>query len=425
MAFMPTKTTIDDPDEQALSEIDPKIRDYLAKQMQSASAEQTPEYRQSIRQDVGAAADQKRSNNFAALLANSAAKIGQIGGKEADSSAMDQFAKQSNAGVDQSMDNEAMKPQGLDPKVLEYVKARQNAQQMAKDRVAQRQQAAAQFQQAEADKTERWNSDRDVREATRQDRALAAKDRADAAAERDGNKKSKESSDAYTKLNDAATNYRGNSGAQQASKNLLNIKSAKDLIEQYPNPNDMSNEEYGQLVGELGKIATGGVASEHSQRSVEAQSFNREWQAFKSKVGNAPEPAELGDFIKRNASYLDRLEKTNQGVINAHVKAKFNGHKHALTADQIKEFKEENFPEAFAEEKKPAAPDVKPDAGFVGTANAAGSGSSKISAADQAGLDFLKANPNDPDAAGVRAKLQSKGLLPTENDRPDVPMRGQ
>lgn len=141
MAYMPTKTTPDD-DDQPISDLDPRVRDYLTRQMQSASAEQTPEYRKSLRDDIGAAMEQKRSNNFAALLANSAAKIGQIGGKEADSSAMDQFAKAQNAAVDQSMDTEAMKPQGLDPKIIDYVKSRQNAQQMAKENAASLQQRA-------------------------------------------------------------------------------------------------------------------------------------------------------------------------------------------------------------------------------------------------------------------------------------------
>ena len=129
MAFMPTKPKLDETED----DLDPRIKAYLSRQMRGADAEQTPEYRASMRADASDAASQKRSNDLGALLMNSASMMGQYGGKRADTSGIERFAKDQNDDIDRTRPE---KPQGLDPKVLDYLRAQQAATSQANTRRA-------------------------------------------------------------------------------------------------------------------------------------------------------------------------------------------------------------------------------------------------------------------------------------------------
>ncbi len=330
MAFMPNKVTIDDPDEQALGEIDPKIRDYLTKQMQSASAEQTPEYRQSIRQDVGAAADQKRSNNFAALLANSAAKIGQIGGKEADSSAMDQFAKQSNAGVDQSMDIEGMKPQGLDPKVLDYVRSRQNSQQMAKDR------ATALAQQAQQKIADRDATNQRAKEHNELMAQLGEGRRGDRE-KSDAEKADKQTDKDFDLLQSSLLGAARQGGASlQDEKNKLRVATHGKALLEGGNFDAMSP----IVVQELGGIMAAQVQRGNPAQATLAHMTPETMQGDLAKayqyITGKPAPANQGDFIKLFSDMLDRQTGTSADIIAGELGPVIANKKHLQKKDKIR-----------------------------------------------------------------------------------------
>lgn len=111
-------------------DMDPRIKEYFLRQMDQREAQQSPEYRASLSADRTDAEAGKRQNNLAAILMNSASMAGQIGGRRADSSGMDQYAKAENANIDASM-QQVEKPQPLDLRLVDYIKSRKGAEQAA------------------------------------------------------------------------------------------------------------------------------------------------------------------------------------------------------------------------------------------------------------------------------------------------------
>lgn len=323
MAFMPNKTTLDDdPDQQPLSDLDPRIKDYLTKQMQSASAEQTPEYRQSLRQDVGAAADQKRSNNFAALLANSAAKIGQIGGKESDPSAMEQFAKASNAGVDQSMDTEAMKPQGLDPKVLDYVKSRQNSQQMARDRAAMMQQQAQLKADQIASEEKRAQEHNETMKGITDTRVQSQKDIADARAEAAAAKGENNTLKGDDKRFDdfdkrIAGTVRDAVGAEKVK--LRSSTHAMGVLDQYPDLNQVTNKQALEIAGAMAGTLTPGSPAEHTISQMTPESAQGDLAKALEYVTGKPQGAGLGAQLQLYKEMLQRQQGISADIIGNEI----------------------------------------------------------------------------------------------------------
>jgi hypothetical protein len=110
--------------------LDPRVQEYLKRQMAASLAERTPEYQASLREEASDAAAGKRSNNLSALLMNSAAKFGAVGGKTADTSGYDKFAQAQNQGIDQDQAQSAQQEAragALDPRIMQYLKMQQDA----------------------------------------------------------------------------------------------------------------------------------------------------------------------------------------------------------------------------------------------------------------------------------------------------------
>ncbi len=190
-------------------------------------------------------------------------------------------------------------------------------------------------------------------------------------------------SDAYKEARTA----KGEPGVQQAMKALVNVKNANGIISKYVTPDmapeqqtaaldRMTPQEASFLTSEIGKIASGGVAGEHTQNSMSAHTLDSSWAEFKQKFGT-PQGAQLGAFIMNNRSYLDELQKTNQSVVDDHVNSVFKENENRFTPDQQDRWKkDENFARLFkgSSPEKPAAAAAGQVAGkssgFVGTANA-------------------------------------------------------
>ncbi len=401
-----------DDDEEGL---DPKVVAYLKQQMGAASAERTPEYQASLRADAADAAAQKRSNNLSALLMNSAAKFGTIGGKAADTSGYEKFTQDQNKGIDQGqaeMAAQNKEADAIDPRVMQYL-ARSDQTKARKDALAQ---SAAQFKERQATDQGRWDADRTQRaelakagnqskEEIAQARADAAAARAEAVAAGKTGKASRDQDLSYRDMglhDDAA---RGDPATQKAGVNLLNIKAAKDLISQYANGDDMPEGDYNLLVSELSKVSSGGVGSQHSQEAIAQKTLLSELQKARSFLGGGVNGAELGAFIKNNKRYLDLLEKTNQEQVDNHRRKNFGFYQNLIGQENQDRFRSEN-PNLF-QDAQTAAQGVgnvpKKDTGS-GVAQAASPPPSAHPEASAA-MQWAKANPDDPRAKEIMKRL--------------------
>ncbi len=120
-------------------------------------------------------------------------------------------------------------------------------------------------------------------------------------------------------------------------------------------------------------MASGGVGSEHGQRSLESDTFNQSFQSFMSKVNNEPTGAELGSFIEQNRNYLEGLSKTNSNVVRDYQKKIYGGYKNRISPEDDALFKTD-YADLFAEQKVPTKTPAKaPETGgsVVPMANAA------------------------------------------------------
>jgi hypothetical protein len=168
----------------------------------------------------------------------------------------------------------------------------------------------------------------------------------------------------YTDAVNKANNAKG--AAKAANTNLVNIKNALSIIDEAPNGdyNQISPTRYNMLITEMGRVASGGVTSEHTQNLLSANTLDSNWANFMQKVGNAPKPAELGEFVKQNKEYLDDLYKNNKEVADNWVKHSYGAVKNRLGKQQQQDFQDE-FPDTFNPPKIPAPPPMNSGGGGV------------------------------------------------------------
>ena len=207
----------------------------------------------------------------------------------------------------------------------------------------------------------------------------------------------------YTELTNKVMTPRGNQNVQQAQINLRNIQSAQDLINQYSgNLDQMTPQDYGLLTTELGKIAHGGVASEHTQNTIAASTLKSQWDGLMQKVGGQPTGADLGAFIQNNQKYLSNLKDINQGEVNNYVQGIYNGYKDRLTPEQQAMFQSEHA-DAFKGRGQPArggaVAAAAPGGGIVGTAQAAPAAAAGAHPQDAEAVAWANQNLMSPDAA--------------------------
>ena len=157
-----------------------------------------------------------------------------------------------------------------------------------------------------------------------------------------GNQATTKQNQAYTDLNNHINTPRGNSAVQQAQQALRNVQNAQELIDQYPDTNQMPPDKVSLLNAEIAKIASGGVATEHGTKSLEANTLMENVARFQQRVSNKPSGAQLGEFIKQNKNYLDGLYKVNKEFINDYQRKVYSGYKNRIGPDLQHQFETEN-----------------------------------------------------------------------------------
>lgn len=169
----------------------------------------------------------------------------------------------------------------------------------------------------------------------------------------------------FTNASEIAEGKKAPHYIQVAFDGISNGQKAQDIIDQYPNYNDMPSEQVSILTAEMAKIAQGGLASDHATAQQESKSFISDYEKFMSKVDNKPTGAQLGEFIKQKKTYLDNMMSTNQETINKFQRGIFNAHAPSFTPELTARFKQ-NYPEAFQEKKQAKVEQQQPPVHMIG-----------------------------------------------------------
>lgn len=176
----------------------------------------------------------------------------------------------------------------------------------------------------------------DAKEATDARRDLL-KDRAlDRAASR-GQKTNEKEEKAYSELRTKAETFRGNPAAQQASRDTLSASKALALVKT-KDPNKLTTQDLNLLAGELAKIATGGVPTEHGIQALMPNNLNTKFAELQNFILSKPSDARAAEYIKRNMHYLDDMSKTAQKVLDSYHNNMYKGYKGRISSDHQKEF---------------------------------------------------------------------------------------
>lgn len=141
---------------------------------------------------------------------------------------------------------------------------------------------------------------------------------------------------AYADLRSKLESFRGNQGAQQASRDILSSKKTLLMIEN-KDPNTLSVQDLHLLAGEIAKIATGGIPTESGVEALMPKSSQMVFSKLTSFLQNKPTDAQAGEFIKHNLSYLKEMQGAAEGTINQYRSNIAKGYKNRIRKEDMDE----------------------------------------------------------------------------------------
>lgn len=141
---------------------------------------------------------------------------------------------------------------------------------------------------------------------------------------------------AYQRIRKDLETFRGNSAAQQAGMDVLSAKKAIDNVEGR-DPNSLTLQDLRLLNEELGKIATGGVPTEHGVQALMPSNLQTKYAEIQNFLSSKPTDAKAGEYIKHNMEYLKKMMGTSQSVIDDYRRNILKGAKHTLRSDDYDE----------------------------------------------------------------------------------------
>jgi len=145
------------------------------------------------------------------------------------------------------------------------------------------------------------------------------------------------------------------------------VNNAKDIMTAYPDLNQMPHQQVALLVDELGKIARGGAATEGSQHSLMPNTVTSSFMSGLSRLGNSPQGAQVGDFLKNYGSYLEDLRTNAKTMIGQHVKSTLMGYKNRLRPEDHETIRQ-NYSDYLQDQPTPKSI-AKPAQGRIRVSN--------------------------------------------------------
>jgi hypothetical protein len=126
----------------------------------------------------------------------------------------------------------------------------------------------------------------------------------------------------------------------QAEKDIYASDKADSLANMYGDPNKLSKPQVQLLASEIGKIASGGVSSQHELESITPDSLSGRMSVIVSKLTNEPTPANAAAFVKQYQDYTKALRGDAQKVINDKYGRVIETSKKDLSDDQYNDLKD-------------------------------------------------------------------------------------
>jgi hypothetical protein len=149
--------------------------------------------------------------------------------------------------------------------------------------------------------------------------------------------KAKDAQDkAYTTMRHELETFRGNQAAQQAAVKVQNADTALAIVKN-KDPNSLTVQDLTLLAEEMGKIATGGVPTEHGVQALMPNTMTSKFAAFQSFLANKPTDAQAGEFIKHNMEYLEQMKDVAKDTLNTYRSNIAKGYKSRVRDDQYGE----------------------------------------------------------------------------------------
>ncbi len=163
--------------------------------------------------------------------------------------------------------------------------------------------------------------------------------RADTASERSDKAESKTSAEqakAYTTMRKDLESFRGNKMAAQAAMDTLSADKAVQLVGN-KDPNTLTLQDLSLLSGEMSKIATGGVPTEHGIQALMPSNLQTKLAEMQNFVSSKPTDAEAGDYIRKNMAYLREMRAVAQRAVSSYRQNIAKGYKNRVSADDYQE----------------------------------------------------------------------------------------
>lgn len=151
-----------------------------------------------------------------------------------------------------------------------------------------------------------------------------------------GNKASADQNKAYTEAVQKVQTFRGNRAAQQASMDVLSADKALNLVKN-KDLNTLTTQDLRLLEGEIAKIATGGVPTEHGVETLMPNNLKTKWAEMKNFLLSNPTDANSAAYIKKNLKYLEDMKETSKNTLYKYQTAIAKPYKNRLAESDFKD----------------------------------------------------------------------------------------
>lgn len=139
---------------------------------------------------------------------------------------------------------------------------------------------------------------------------------------------------AYINFNKDIQSFRGNAGAQQASRDVLTAGKAVGLIDL---PGMKTTQDLRVIADEIAKLATGGVPGEKGTEALLPHTALSKFAELKNFVLSQPTDAQADEYLKRNRAMLKNLVGESRNTLRKYSETLAKGYKHSLKPEDYEE----------------------------------------------------------------------------------------
>ena len=146
----------------------------------------------------------------------------------------------------------------------------------------------------------------------------------------------KEQRDAQVKAEIDLNSTRGKQALMMAQRNLVSVRNAQKMLEEFPDPNKWTPQQVQLFNSEIAKIAQGGAPTEGQIKELSNPTAASSLANFTQRLTNVPVGADQGKFIALNKKYLEGLGDVSHQVIRDNVGNVVKSYQDKLTPDAYK-----------------------------------------------------------------------------------------